>query len=151
MKSKAVVVILLVLLVIVGPYHYSSDRFLPWMRYRSVSERYGFVRYNLTTTQTNDGKYLLGISSTKRIVRVLVPWFGDTVRSTMYMDGLGPPEGLTDVTGYDTNIISTSGGTLFPKQPGTTKLFARLTSGVDSIYVQVSREQCGLAIHPLKR
>ena len=151
MKLKAVIFSVLLLFLVAGLYHFSSYNFLPWMRYRSISVRHPYVSYNIVKWPTKDGNERMSVSSTQCIERVLVPWFGNTATEKEFLDGIGPSFGLIDVSGYDTNIVRTSRGRLFPKQPGTTKLVARFASGVDSIYIQVSREDWGLAIHQLNR
>ena len=151
MKSKTVIVTLVVLIVFAGLYHFSSADFLPWMRYRSIWLLSRNARYNLVAVQDKEGKRHLVVSSTLRTTRVLAPWFGDSRTEITSLDGICTPKELIDVSGYDTSIVSISAGRILPRKPGKTKVRATLPSGVDSLYLQILREEWGLSVHKVSR
>lgn len=133
-----------ILTVAIGLYMFSSTSFLPWLRYRSISDWYpqpAVVRVAIRA----DSSYGLRVVPASTQWRLAVTHLGDTMKFYRYTESYFLEEPLV-LTGLDTSIVSLAHATLLPKRIGQTVGVLNLRFMTDSLFLYVTLHKGSLII-----
>ncbi len=148
MKWKSILPVLIVFAGIAGLIAASDEEFLPFLRYRHITDWSPIVvTYTVEVVHAQDETYRLIVSTCAAKKRVLHPWLGDSVKVIKYEDGFRIIEADRDVSGFDSAIVSFSGNQVIPRKEGTTQAIVKLPNNNEIVQLEVVREDWGLAVY----
>jgi hypothetical protein len=146
--KKSIVIVLASNAIIVVLFCLSSVEFLPWLRYRAITQ-WSSERnvYKPEIRVATDSTYRLIVSYSTYSQRVLIPWFGDSIDVMRIQDGFLKLDARKDVAGYDSNTVILTGNQIVPKKIGKTQFIIKLPNLVDTLSVEVEKIETMLAVH----
>jgi hypothetical protein len=148
MKNKLTIGILVFCLLILVAYLASSEHFLPMLRYRTIFRWLPrSAEYTPLLARNKDSTYWICVGASGKDERILVPWFGDTIRGFRSWDGW-TNENKTEYIGTsDSAVVKIRDGRLIPMGPGTAEIVLRFPAEQDTATLGVKLEVREVSSH----
>jgi hypothetical protein len=148
MNRKSIIIILASITIFIILYLLSSEEFLPWLRYRSITQWSNETNvYRSEISIAPDSNYRLFAHYSGNSQRVLIPWFGDSIDVLRHQDGIITDIPSKNIKGYDTSILTLSGDQILPHKVGKTRFIIYFKNGIDTLEVEVEKKQSVFAVH----
>ena len=125
----------------------SSDEFLPFLRYRTVSEWTPAPDiYTPEVVAGYDSTYRLVMKYSIVCERMLISWFGDSIRVTMISNRSFKIDPST-LSGFDSSIIHIEDNQIIPIKAGKTNIFVKVWTKLDTLRIGVKKQDSVLVVY----
>jgi len=151
MRPSAIFAILGLVVLVIG-FVVSSADFLPYLRYRSVSEWSSVqVGCDIRLEHAQDSScHVLALCSESRW-RVLTPWIGDSSKILHIEDFIRIPNAVEELPLDGRMVIRIDGNRVIPLRPGRTRLRVVLPFETDTLSVAVEQSDFGLLVQTVTK